>query len=195
MNPRVPFLLSLFLALASSAQAQSLREVECGTTVTVSGETPITSLKNIVDRTDLVVHATIGSGASHLSADATKIYTTFELISPRILFVTSRLSRDVSGAGQRLVIAQLGGEIYRDGDPDCRLSMGYSHQARLTPGTEAILLATEQSGLFYAFAGVFEVRRSAIDPPILPHFQDAAQFKDMPVDRFIEHVLRLKNTR
>jgi hypothetical protein len=92
-------------------------------------------------------------------------------------------------------MAQVGGTILRDGRADCPLSMWYSDTTTLTRGMDAVLLLYERNGLFYdGLDGVFEVRDSAI---VLPkaRLSDGEQFKGMPVDRFIAHVLSLRDGR
>ena len=185
-------LLALLPAFGLSAMAQTLRDYQCGTTVTVSSTRPITFMKDVVAQADLIVRAGIGRGTSHLSNDAREIFTTYELVTPRVLFtsrsVPPRFGLDSAGL---LVMAQRGGTIFRDGRTDCPLSMSDSETTTLTPGMDAVLLLTMWDGQFYGFDGVFEVRDSGIVlPKAAPN--DGEQFKGMPVDRFIAHVLALK---
>lgn len=196
-------LLALVPAFGLSAAGQ-FRDYQCGTTVTVGSERPITFLKDVVARADLIVRAGIGRGTSHLSKDAREIYTTYELVTPRVLFaspaVTQRFGVD---SAEMRVMAQRGGTIFRDGRMDCPLSMSDPETTTLTPGMDAVLLVSMSvgkanmvgmaaDGQFYGpIDGVFEVRDSAIVlPKAAPN--DGEQFKGMPVDRFIAYVLALK---
>lgn len=191
---RLALLLALLPAFGVSALAQTFHDYECGTDVSVSGSRPITFVKDVVARADLMVRAGIGRAESHLSTDAREIYTTYELVTPRVLFasrsVTQRFGLD---SAELLVVAQMGGTILRDGRADCPLSMSYSDSTTLKPGMDAVLLLYERNGLLYVmFDGVFEVRGSAV---VLPKasLSDGEQFKGMPVDRFIAHLLTLKD--
>ena len=188
-------LLALLPAFGLSAMAQTFRDYQCGTTMYMSTRRTIPFMKDVVARADLIVRAGIGRGTSHLSDDARKIFTTYELVAPRVLFtsrsVPPRFGLDSAGS---LVMAQLGGTIFRDGRTDCPVSMSVSESATLTPGMDVVLLLLMWDGQFYGFDGVFEVRDSAI---VLTNAgpSDGEQFKRMPVDRFIARVLTIKDGR
>ena len=192
----VGLLLALLPAFGLSVMAQTFRDYECGTTVTVSSSRPITFMKDVVAGADLIVRAGIGRATSHLSKDARKIFTTYELVTPNVLFTSPSVPPGfgLDSAGL-LVMAQVGGTIFRDGRTDCPLSMSESRSTTLTPGMNAVLFLTMWDGQFYVWLdGVFEVRDSAI---VLPKAgpSDGEQFKGMPVDRFIARVLTIKDGR
>jgi hypothetical protein len=188
-------LLALLPAFGLSAMPQTFRDYECETTLTVSGSRPITFMKDVVARADLIVRAGIGRSTSYLSEDAREIFTTYELVTPRVLFtspsVPPRFGLDSAGS---LLMAQQGGTIFRDGRTDCPLSMSVSESTTLQRGMDVVLLLSMWKGQFYGFDGVFEVRDSKI---VLPKAEpsDGEQFKGMPVDRFIARVLTIKNGR
>jgi hypothetical protein len=195
MNAVAAVVLSLMFAQAPSGQEPTFHDFPCGTSKTVSAMRPITFLRSTVGLADLIVRATLGEGTSQLSADARNIYTTFELMSPRILFVSPRVPSGAIKPGEPLVMAQRGGRFFRDGQPGCVLSEYHSENTPLRVGMEAILLLTARDGLFYEYESVFEVQGASIVLPREPHFKDAGEFTGMTPDQFIEHVLRLKGAR
>lgn len=189
----VALLLILLPASGVSAQTRTFLDHACGTSVSVSSTSPMRFLKNVVAGAELVVRARIGRATSHLTSDGQGILTTYELVTPRVLFASQSVVLDAS---KPLTIERPGGTIFKDGDPGCPLSQFNSDLPVLTPGLDAVLLLEEMNGLLLARhpSGVLEIRDSAM---VIPRegISDGAQFRGMPVDRFIAHVLALKDGR
>ena len=142
---RLALMLALLPAVGVSAQTQTLLDYECETTVTVTGTSPVTFLKDIVARADLIVRAGMGRGTSHLSDDVRTIYTTYALLSPRVLFGSGSSAQRVAPSSTGLLtIEQFGGTILKDGRQDCRLRMEDSGATILTLGMDVLCCWTKE---------------------------------------------------
>lgn len=164
----IPIVVFMLVAALEPQQAGTLPERvnarQKNVALVAMNKTEPVPFSAVVDRASLIVRATVGRGVGHLTADQRDVYTTYELVNPKVLFGSFAQTAARPGAVvQPLSVAMHGGTVSIG---RFTASVRYDGAPVLNQGMEVVLLLRREGELYWptADAGLFSVIDSKIVP-------------------------------
>jgi hypothetical protein len=188
--------ITLLIGINATAQQMTLREriadEHSDISVAINVDGPQVSLQRMVEQTDSIVRAVVGSIESHLSDNGQDIFTTYELVNPQILFEAKATTTARSGIRPAAItLSQPGGTVNIDG---FTATVRYDDVPVLATGMEVVAFLHDSDTRHVAAArrGLFEVRQSTI-VPLVSRTDDHQKFAGVRVDDFLAQAIALRS--
>jgi len=195
-------LVTIVLAMVGvSAQAQgkliqpTLREqvqaLQDNLFTEVSSDSGPVRMDQVINRTDVIVRATLGQPKSMLSADERDIYTSFDVVNPKILAgsISTNAARP-GGVVVPLTIAVPGGTVAFG---KFTATIRHNGMPQLSPGMDLLVLLHREGDKYWpaSDAAIFSVVKSRI-VPLQRRSGDHQGFAGRDVDSVSTELVALK---
>jgi hypothetical protein len=175
----------------SPTLAQRVATQQSDVSLNVNVDGPMPTVTGILTETDVLVRGIIGKVTGHLSSDGRDVFTTYELLSPKVVF-SSRSPRIEGAAGaETLTLVQHGGTVRING---WNASVLYDDMATLSPDMEVVAFLRDAGGQYRASGGgaaIFQVRNNVIVPLVRRSGEHKA-FAGADVDTFMSDMVGRK---